>query len=272
MLCPTTLVRGRTFTRHDNDPNSARVAIINQTMARQYFPGEDPIGHYFTPTFEHTGEPVVPREIIGVVGDTKTDDAWEPYVPQFYLPYAQDPSHQRPLVVMQVAGDPRNYEDTVRKIAARLDPDAPLFDYHTFEENIDAQATQARFEALLVSGFSGIALLLSALGLYAVLSYVVGERIRELGLRMAFGASRSDILRLVLRRAAILADLGVVSGAVASLFTTKFVADLLINVAPLDRVVFLTVTVVLFGVSTSAALIPALRAASIDPVRSLRDE
>jgi ABC-type antimicrobial peptide transport system permease subunit len=193
-------------------------------------------------------------------------------MPQFYLPYAQDPSHQRPLVVMQVAGDPRNYEDTLRKIAARIDPDAPLFDYHTFEENIDAQATQARFEALLVSGFSATALLLSALGLYAVLSYVVGERIRELGLRMAFGASRSDILRLVLGRAAILAGLGVVSGTVASIFTTKLVADLLIRVAPLDRVVFLTVTVVLLAVSMSAALVPALRAASIDPVRSLRDE
>jgi len=115
-------------------------------------------------------------------------------------------------------------------------------------------------------------LLLSALGLYAVLSYVVSERIRELGLRMAFGASRTHILRLVLERAAILAGLGIGLGAIASLFTTRFVADLLINVTPLDRTVLLVVTLLLSAVSMAAALVPALRAASVDPVRSLREE
>jgi len=266
------LVRGRTFVPHDNDPNSARVAVINQSMAQRYFPGEDPIGRYFTPIFEHSTEPVAPRQIIGIVGNTRTSDWWEPYTPQFFLPYAQDPSHQRPLVVMQVAGDPLSYEDTMRKIVARLDPDEPLFKYQTFADGIDEQAAESRFEALLVSSFSAVALLLSALGLYAVLAYVVSERLRELGLRMAFGASRSNILRLVLNRAAVLAGLGVVCGAIASLFTTRFVADLVINVAPLDRSVFLFVTVILLGVSILAAVIPALRAASIDPVRSLREE
>jgi len=241
-------------------------------MARKYFPDEDPIGRYFTPAFEHTAEPIVARQIIGIVGDTRTDDAWEPYAPQFYLPYAQDPSHQRTIVVMKVAGDPRSYEDTMRKIAASIDPDAPLFNYQTFEDGIVQQAAESRFEAMLISSFSGIALLLSALGLYAVLSYVVSERIRELGLRMAFGASRTHILRLVLERAAILAGLGIGLGAIASLFTTRFVADLLINVTPLDRTVLLVVTLLLSAVSMAAALVPALRAASVDPVRSLREE
>ena len=266
------LVRGRTFVAHDNDPNSARVAVINQSMAQKYFPNEDPVGEYFTPVFEHSTEPIVARQIIGIVGNTRSDDAWEPYSPQFFLPYAQVPSHQRPLVVMQVSGDPRSYEDTMRKLAAQLDPDEPLFNYQTFEEGIDQQAAQSRFEAAIVSGFSGIALLLSAIGLYAVLSYVVSERMRELGLRMAFGATRSDILQLVLKRAAILAGLGVITGVVASLWTTKFVSDLLINVAPLDRSVFLIVTLLLVGVSMMAALAPALRAARVDPVRSLREE
>jgi len=266
------LVRGRLFTAHDNVANSLRVALVNQAFARQFFPGEDPIGQYITPTFPYTNEPIVPRQIVGIVGDTRVNDLFTPYKAQFFLPYAQDPSHQRPLVVMKVSGNPLSYENAVRKLVARFDPDSPVFSYRTFVEETDIKAAQSKFEAILVSGFSAIALLLSALGLYAVLSYVVGERIRELGLRMAFGASRSDILRLVLERAAILSAMGAVLGIVASIFTTRFVADLLVNVAPLDRSVFVAVTVLLFAVSMAAALAPALRAASVDPVRSLRDE
>src|SRR5262249_11865781 len=94
------LVRGRLFTAHDNVANSPRVALINQAFARQFFPGEDPIGQYITPTFPYTDEPIAPREIVGVVGDTRVNDLFTPYRAQFFLPYAQDPSHQRPLVVM----------------------------------------------------------------------------------------------------------------------------------------------------------------------------
>jgi len=265
------LLHGRTFTAHDDDPKSAPVAVVNRAFAQKYFPGEDPVGHYFTPRFDHTTEPIVARQIIGVVGDTRTDDMWEPYQPQFFLPYAQDPSHQRTLVVMKVAGDPLSYENTVRKIVAGLDRDAPVFSYTTFADSIKLQAAQPRFEAVLVSGFAGMALLLSALGLYAVLSYVVAERIRELGLRMALGASRSDILRLVMRRALLLACLGTVIGAATSLFATRLVTDILFRVAPLDRPVFAVVAMLLILVSMAAALAPALRAANVDPMRTLRE-
>ena len=266
------LVRGRLFTARDNVADSLRVAIINQAFAREFFPGEDPIGQYITPTFPYTNEPIAPRQIIGVVGNTRVNDFFQPYRSQFFLPYAQDPSHQRPLVVMKVSGDPLSYESAVRKLVARFDPDSPVFSFRTFIEETQIKAAQQRFEAFLVSGFSVIALLLSALGLYAVLSYVVGERLRELSLRMAFGASRHDILRLVFERAAILAGLGIAAGALASIFSTRLIADLLINVAPLDRTVFLTVSAVLLLVSCIAALAPALRAASVDPARSLRDQ
>jgi ABC-type antimicrobial peptide transport system permease subunit len=134
------------------------------------------------------------------------------------------------------------------------------------------QAAQPRFEAVLVSGFAAIALLLSALGIYAVLSYVVSQRVRELGLRMAFGASRSHILRLVLRRALILACLGTGIGAIASVFASRLITDTLFQVAPLDRSVFLGVTCLLVFVSMVAALAPALRAASVDPMRTLREQ
>ena len=134
------------------------------------------------------------------------------------------------------------------------------------------QAAQPRFEAVLVSGFAGIALLLSALGLYAVLSYIVSERTRELGLRIALGASRFDILGLVLWRAAILACLGIGIGVVASIFGSRLIADTLFRVAPLDRSVFLVVTLVLTLVSLIAALVPALRAANVDPMQTLREQ
>ena len=266
------LLRGRTFTAHDNDPKSALVAVVNQFFVRKYFPVEDPIGRYFTPTFDHSTEPIVARQIIGVVGDTRASDLWDTYQPRFYLPYAQDPSHQRPDVVMRVSGDPRSYENAARRIVASFDKDAPLFGYQTFADNIALQSAQPRFEAFLVSGFAAIALLLSALGLYAVLSYVVAERIRELGLRMALGASRSDILRLVLRRALILATLGVGLGAAASIFASTLVTDLLFEVTPLDRSVFVTVALVLMFVSMAAAIAPALRAANVDPMHTLREQ
>ena len=123
-----------------------------------------------------------------------------------------------------------------------------------------------------MSGFATIALLLSAVGLYAVLSYIVAERIRELGLRMALGASRSNILQLVLRRGLILACVGTVLGALASVFVGNLIRDVLYEVKPLDGWVFLSVAVVLLFVSTTAALIPAVRAASVDPMRTLREQ
>jgi putative ABC transport system permease protein len=265
------LLHGRTFTARDNDPKSSPVAVINQSFALRFFPAADPVGQYFTPNLD-SGEPIVARQIIGVVGNTRTSDIWNPYQPQFFLPYGQDPTHQRTLVVMRVAGDPQNYESTVRGIVATMDGDAPVFGYRTFAETIKTQAAQPRFEAALVSGFAAVALLLSALGLYAVLSYVVSERIRELGLRIALGASRSDILSLVMRRALILACLGIAIGASASMFAARLITDTLFQVAPLDRSVFLTVTLVLIFVSMIAALVPALRATKIDPMRTLREQ
>ena len=201
-----------------------------------------------------------------------TSDAWNPYQPEFFLPYAQDPSHQRAMVVMKVRGNPKNYEETVRKIVATLDKDAPMFGYGTFTETISMENSQPRFEAGLVSGFAAIALLLSAIGLYSVLSCIVAERMRELGLRMALGASRSDILRMVLQRALKLSCIGIAIGVFVSIFGTSLITHALFRVAPLDRPVFLAVTIVLIFVSMIAAVVPALRAANVDPMRVLREQ
>ncbi len=266
------LLRGRTFSPHDNLATAAPVAIVNRRFVQNYFPNEDPIGHFFTPQFDRTGEPVVARQIIGVVGDTRNGDPWDTYQPTFYLPYAQNPTHQRPNVVMKVAGDPLRYESTVRKIVDSFDRLAPMFSYTTFAQSLQWQIAQPRFEAALVSAFAAIALLLSALGLYAVLSFVVSERMRELGLRMAFGASRSNILGMVLQRALLLGVTGIVAGGIASVLGGRLVSDLLFQVQPLDASIYVVVALVLLIVSMVAALAPALRAAWLDPMRTLRED
>lgn len=173
---------------------------------------------------------------------------------------------------MKVKGDPFSYEETVRKIIANLDKDAPVFGYRSFAEALQNQAAQQRFEATIVSGFAGISLLLSAIGLYAVLSYVVAERTRELGLRLALGASRYDVLTVVLKRGLMLAGFGIAVGALASVLMGRFMQDLLFGVAPLDLSIFSTVTLALVVVSVVATLMPAVRAAALDPIRTLREQ
>ncbi len=200
---------------------------------RKYSPNEDPIGHYLIPKFEYSTEPIVARQIIGVVGDTLSGDPWEdPYQPDIFLPYAQYPTHPRPRVIVKVSGDPSSYQRTMQELAKQIDPEALVFDYGTFTERVREEAIQPRFEAALVSAFAAIALLLSAVGLYAVLAYIVAERTPELGLRMAFGASRFDILGIVLSRAFSLTLFGIILGASVSLLGTKLVSGFLFGCPP----------------------------------------
>jgi putative ABC transport system permease protein len=193
------------------------------------------------------------------------------YPPEFYLPYAQDPAHQRPQVVLKVAGDPLSYENEVRNVVSAMDKNTPVFEYRSFTQDIRWEEEAPRFEALLVSGFAIIALLLSAVGLYALLSFVVVDRTRELGLRMALGADRGDILRLVLERGLLLASTGIGLGMLGSILATRLIGDLLFKVTPLDWTVFAAVALTLLSVSMVSALVPALRAAHLDPIRTLRD-
>jgi len=265
------LLRGRTFAERDNHPKAPLVAVVSRSFVRRYFSAIDPIGLHFVPKLGHLGEADQAREIIGVVGDVRSEDLGNLYPPEFYLPYAQDPAHQRPEVVLKVAGDPLSYENEVRKVVNQVDRDTPVFHYRSFIQDIAWEAAQPRFEALLVSGFAGIALLLSAVGLYAVLSFIVADRTHELGLRMALGANRADVLRLVLQHGLLLTCTGIGLGMLASILTTQLVDDLLFNVARLSWTVFAAVTLTLFSVSVVASLAPAMRAALLDPMRTLHD-
>jgi putative ABC transport system permease protein len=265
------ILRGRTFSEEEDQPKGRPVIIINQAFARKYFPGENPIGKHIQPGFSDDDGKTPMCEIIAVTGDVKRGQITENPSPEYYMPYA--PANiSSPYYALRVTGDPAAYINSVRASVAALDVEAPVYRIHTFEELLALNTAQSRFQTLLLTAFAAIALLLAAVGLYAVLSYMVVQRTHELGLRIALGAQRGNVLKLVLTRGIALALIGVAVGVGVSALLTHFLATLLYNVKPLDPITFVGVSVILLVVSALSSLIPAARAASLDPMTTLRDQ
>ena len=265
------ILRGRTFSENEDQPKGPPVIIINQAFARKYFPGEDPIGKRIQPGFSDDDGKKPMCEIIAVTGDVKRVQTTESPSPEYYMPYA--PANiTSPYYAIRVAGDPSSYVNSVRASVLSLDSEAPVYRIHTFDELLALNSAQSRFQTMLLTAFAAIALLLAAVGLYAVLSYMVVQRTHELGLRMALGAQRGNVLKLVLNRGLRLAIIGVAIGVAVSALLTRFLGTLLYGVKPLDPITFVAVSVVLLIVSALASLIPAARAASLDPMTTLRDQ
>jgi predicted permease len=266
------LLAGRTFTERD-DTRAAPVMIVNQRFARLYFPGQNPLGKHIKADL---GDGVVKspmREVVGVVGDVKRRDLTDETEPQFYLPYAQAVITS-PALCIRTAGDPRQLIGPLRALLTRLDPEIPLYRVATMEDSVTKATAQPWFQTLLVSCFAAMALLLSALGLYSVLSYMVAQRAREIGLRMALGAQRTGVLTWILRRGLALTAAGIVVGLAASAVVTRSLAasGMLYRVEPLDVPTLAGVTIILAAVSAAASAFPAWRAARLDPMRILRDQ
>jgi ABC-type antimicrobial peptide transport system permease subunit len=213
--------------------------------------------------------PGQPQEIVGVVGNVVRASLDEPPTPEYFVPFAQSPIGQ-PTFALRVAGDPASYIDTVRSQVAQLDPTLPVYGVRT---NLLARSTaQQRFQTLLLSGFAVIALVLSAIGLYAVLSYMVAQRTMELGLRIALGAQRANILELVLRRGLMLSLAGLALGLCASALLARFLTTLLFATKPLDAATFAGMALLLFVISAVSSLVPAYRASRLDPNETLRQQ
>ena len=280
------LIRGRGFTVADNDPRSPLVAIVNQTFVKTYYPNEDPIGRHIRPDLNYARvesnnlDPTVDgeREIIGVVADTQQGSVTEPPQPMATFPFSQASILMRPNILLRVAGDPMQYGKPAQAIISNLDPFLFVANPHSMEMQLADNASTQRFETLLVSAFASIALFLTGLGLYATLAAMVASRTREIGLRIAVGAKRNDIARLVFARALVLVAMGLLIGSVMVLFTARGLSasdwwkPLLFGVSWLDLRTYFTVFLVLGTVSTVACLLPVLRAVRIDPIRVLRDE
>ncbi len=264
------VLRGREFQDSDN-AKATPVVIVSESFAQKYFSNEDPIGKHITPGLSDDTVKEVPREIIAVVGDVKSGGLKKDIAPEYYLPFAQAVVMSPRLVVRTVA-DPVALIAPLRGLVAEIDRNLPLYDVKTMDEMVSRSAAQPRFQAMLLTCFAAIALLLSAVGLYGLLSYLVVQRTLEIGVRIALGAQRGSVLGMFLRKGLMLAAIGLAIGIALSIALTRLMSGLLFGVRPTDPLTFVVVSMVLLLVSFLASSLPAYRASTLDPMTTLRDQ
>jgi putative ABC transport system permease protein len=260
------LLNGRFFTGDDR-AGQPRKVIISNKLARQYFPGEDPVGKSIHVPAHNDAD----YEIVGVVGDT----LWhvgEPVIPAMYFPILEGGSDNGMSLAIRTDSDPLAMSVPVQKQFGALDPELPVSHVLTMEQAIGDSLGNARFSATLVLSFAVLSLVLASVGLYGVLSYLMTQRTTELGVRMALGAQRDQVLRMMLFDGLRPAILGLALGSAASAGVTQLIESMLYNTKPLDPTVYVAVTLTLLMVATLACMIPAWRASRLDPMQALRTE
>ncbi len=260
------LRQGRLFTASD-DAAAPRVCAISAAFAARFFPGESPIGRRLVFGF---AEPV-PREIVGIVADVKRDGLGAPSKPEMYVPFAQEPWWAA-YVSVRTPGDPGRLASAVRGEIRALAPTLPIEALQPMTDIVRESVAEPRFRTTLVGFFAGTALLLAVVGIYGVISYGVERRTREVGIRVALGAGKGDVLRLIVRQGLALTGLGLAAGAAGALLLTQFLSSLLFETGRLDLPTFAGVALLLAGAGLLACWIPARRAARVDPVIALRFE
>jgi putative ABC transport system permease protein len=259
------LLRGRDFTLQDG-PDTQPVILVNRTMAETVWPGEDPLGKRV-----ELPEAKLTATVVGVVGDAKQYDIGEKQRPQVYTAYAQNP-HIFGTLVVRARVEPLSLAKSVREAVWSVDPDQPVWKVRTVEYLLDVNVADRRFVLYLMACFAALALMLTALGIYGVVSYTVAQRTHEIGVRVALGAQTRDVLRLVLRHGMGLTLAGVGVGLAASFAVTRLMAGLLYGVSATDPPTYAFVALLLAGVALLACLLPARRATKVDPIEALRYE
>ncbi len=258
--------RGRAFTPHDAG-NIGRVAVINETAARELWPDEDPLGKRVRLALGW--KPDDWAEIVGIVGDVKYNNIEKPVTPDIYLSYLQD-SQRPPFLILRSSNDPTTLVSSVRQEVLALDRALPVYNVKTLNQIVDEARSKTRLSAVLLTIFGAIALILSAIGIYGVMSYIVSSRTREIGIRMAFGARQADILKLILSEGVVLIGVGLFAGVLIAIALTRVLASQLFNVSSTDPVTFIAIWLVLMGVALMACYIPARGATKVDPMIALR--
>jgi putative ABC transport system permease protein len=239
--------------------------VTNEAFVRRYFPGEDAIGKRMRLGINNWWT------IIGVVGDTKQAGLAAPVEPELFLPL-EDITDSNINLALRTRNDPMAMVAAVRAVVDDLDRDLPIFDIEPLSRLLARQVASQRFDAALLSAFAAFALLLAALGIYGVMTYAVGQRTHEIGVRMALGAAPPDILNMLIARGLALALAGLALGLAASLILTHFLRSLLYGIQPTDLATFLGVTTTLLVVVFLASWLPARRAMRVDPMVALRYE
>jgi putative ABC transport system permease protein len=267
------IVRGRAFTRLDDQDHPGAV-IVNEAFVRHYFPNEDPLGRRLRPGPPGRiwdNERLTSFEIVGVVRDVKFDGLAAGSEPAYYLPAAQAPLADMTILV-RTNSDPRVVIPALRQAVWTIDPNQPLSNVSTLEQIVSNSIAQPRLNMLLMLLFGGLALLLSAVGIYGLLSYAVTQRTQEMGIRMALGANVTDVLKLVLKQGMLLALVGEAIGLAGAFALTRLMRGLLFGVTPTDTSIFAGVVVVLTLTALLACYLPARRATKVDPLVALRYE
>jgi len=266
------LLRGREFESRDSASGAPATVVISEKLAKQVFPLEDPIGKRIQPNIA-TGDQKEPamRTVVGVVGDVRAEGLGAAVIAESYVPYAQMPF--APMSVMvRTEGDPWELVLPLTKTVQSIDKDLPLLHVKTLDQYVSESIADTRFESVLLGIFGALALTLTAIGVYGVISYSVMQRTREMGIRLALGAERGTIIGMIIRSGLRLVTIGVVPGLLASFLLTKLIVGLLYDVSPSDPWTFLSVSVVLIAIGLLASYIPARRAAKVDPMVVLRYE
>jgi putative ABC transport system permease protein len=262
------LLKGREFDSRDT-ASSPPVVIVNETFARRFFPDEDPIGKRFV-----YGSPVPNNPwitIVGVVADMRRTGFEREVRPETFLPQDQNPDNAL-TIVARTASDPASFANALRNEVWAVDKDQSVFEIQTMDQMLSQMTSQRRFTMLLLGILAGVALILAAVGIYGVISYSVTQRTHEIGIRLALGAQASDVFRLIVGQAIILAFVGVAVGLIAAFLLTRWMHGLLYGVSATDPLTFAAISVVLTGVALGASYVPARRAMKVDPMIALRYE
>jgi putative ABC transport system permease protein len=266
------LLQGRGFTPED-EQGGVPVAIVNETVVRQIFHGENPLGRRIKANIsfgENEQSPV--REIVGVTGDVKANGIGETAVPEVYAPQTPSDFFGETTIVVRTATDPDSVMPTMRSLVSFMDKDLPVREVKTLDQYVSGSISAPRFEAVLLTTFAALAFVLTAIGLYGVISYSVIQRTREIGIRIALGAPQRSISFMVLRQGALLTLIGGGIGLATSFFAVRLIRALLYGIEPIDPLTFLAVPLLLMAVVLLASYIPARRATRVDPMVALRYE
>jgi len=261
------LRKGRDFDAHD-DTSAVRVAIVSETAAKKIWPGKDPIGQRFKWSSDDT---TGWKTVVGVVGDVQQQIDGKRPPSHIYTPHFQDPL-QTVVLVIKHEGDAASLTAAVRRVLQSQDPDMPLYEVRTMDESIQRAMWENRIWVSLMTVFATLALIIAAVGIYGVMAYSVAQRTQEIGIRMALGAARQDVLRLVVGQAMRLTVIGVGIGLAGAYAVTRLMASVLFGVSATDPPTFIGVTVILGLSAVFAAWLPAERATRVDPMVALRTE